>query len=147
MATTEEKPLREPFVATQEFKHLFPPAGVLTPKLEQRETTPILKPSTSELSTASSTDSLIISSNAGIDYVIVFKFPTNVSKKSSKDKSAPTTRPELQSYVVASLASITSRLNKVQLRFQVRPGKESGTLLILVSSPVGSIKKEYRQER
>jgi hypothetical protein len=84
----------------------------------------------------------ILSNNAGIDYVIVFKFPTSVPKGDDK-----TSRPELQSYVAASLKSITARLEKVNLRFQVRPGKEYGTLLILVSSPVGPIKKEYRQER
>jgi anoctamin-10 len=148
MATVENKGLQEPFVATQEFKHLFPPTGVETPKPIQEGFEPQLKPSTSELSTtsSSSSSSAIISNNAGIDYVIVFKFPTTVEKTSKNNKTS-TTRPELQSYVADSLASITSRLTKVNLRFQVRPGKEQGTLLILVSSPVGPIKKEYRQER
>lgn len=133
---------QEPFVAApkriEEFKSLFPPTGQQTP-------TPVdppivLAPSVSE-QTNSSTPSML-SSNAGIDYVIVFKFPTTVPKSDDK-----TTRPELESNVSASLASITNRLTKVNLRFQVRPGKEEGTLLILISSPVGPIKQEYRQER
>ncbi|KAI8061390.1 calcium-activated chloride channel-domain-containing protein [Thamnidium elegans] len=133
---------QEPFVApksTEEFRHLFPPTGQQTPTEE-----PVLKPSISEGTTSSiSTTSSVVSSNAGIDYVIVFKFPTNVTK----GDETITSRPQLQSHVAASLTDITTRLTKVNLRFQVRPGKEDGTLLILVSSPVGPIKQEYRQER
>lgn len=140
-----DKNQQHEFVApqtTQEFKHLFPPSGQLTPAFDK--TPPIvLKPAvSSQASTSTTTNNSILSDNAGIDYVIVFKFPTTVPKGDDK-----TSRPELQSYVAASLQSITTRLEKVNLRFQVRPGKEDGTLLILVSSPVGPIKKEYRQER
>lgn len=132
---------QEPFVAPQnpqEFKHLFPPTGQITPTIVEPPV--VLTPSVSE-QTNSSTPS-IVTSNGGIDFVIVFKFPTAVPKTDDK-----TTRAELEANVSASLASITNRLTKVNLRFQVRPGKEEGTLLILVSSPVGPIKQEYRQER
>lgn len=136
----EQKPLLAPKVP---FTNLFPPAAE-----EVREPTPVTagtnyiptsKPSTS----AQTNDSSIISNNAGVDYVIVFRFPT---KLPTEDKTL-TTRTELQSYVTESFTGIVNRLTKVNLRFQVRPGKEEGTLLILVSSPVGPIKKEYRQER
>lgn len=135
------EPQQEPFVApesTQEFKHLFPPTGQITPTAVETPVT--LSPSVSE-QTNSSTPS-IVTSNGGIDYVIVFKFPTTVPKSDDK-----TTRAELEASILSSLASITLRLTKVNLRFQVRPGKEEGTLLILISSPVGPIKQEYRQER
>ncbi|CAO3642924.1 unnamed protein product [Mucor hiemalis] len=142
MAEDEQKHFVAP-KTTEEFKHLFPPSGQQTPAFD---TSPpiVLKPSVSGLNppTINDTCPALIKDNAGIDYVIVFKFPTQVAKGDDK-----TSRPELQFYVAASLQSVTSRLQKVNLRYQVRPGKQEGTLLILVSSPVGPIKKEYRQER
>jgi hypothetical protein len=142
---TEQKPLLTP---KEQFSHLFPPTteeavgAIPVTSTTTTNNAPALKPSFST-QTNTSSDSFIISSNAGIDYVIVFRFPT---KLPAGDKTL-TTRTELQSYVTESLASITNRLTKVNLRFQVRSGKEEGTLLILISSPVGPIKKEYRQER
>lgn len=142
MAEDEQKHFVAP-KTTEEFKHLFPPSGQQTPAFD---TSPpiVLKPSVSGLNppTINDTCPALVKDNAGIDYVIVFKFPTQVAKGDDK-----TSRPELQSYVAASLQSVTSRLQKVNLRYQVRPGKQEGTLLILVSSPVGPVKKEYRQER
>lgn len=123
---------QEPFVApksTEGFQNLFPPTG---------QDTGLSQKSSDEESTTS-----VLSSNAGIDYVIVFKFPTTIPK----GDETITTRAQLETHVADSLSNITNRLTKVNLRFQVRPGKEEGTLLILVSSPVGPIKQEYRQER
>ncbi|KAI8637071.1 calcium-activated chloride channel-domain-containing protein [Parasitella parasitica] len=148
---------QKPIIAnTDKFQHLFPPAVEnstgATPAADTDETptSNAPAPQAAPIPTKSkSTDSLnsngssIVSCNAGIDYVIVFRFPVQLSKK---DK-ALTSRAQLETKVASSLTSITNRLAKVNLRFQVRPGKENGTLLILVSSPVGPIKKEYRQER
>jgi anoctamin-10 len=139
---TEQKPLLAP---KEPFSHLFPPtaeAAVGATPATVTNNEPALKPS-SLTQTSTSSGSCIASSNAGIDYVIVFRFPTKIPT----GNKTITTRAELQSYVTESLTSITNRLTKVNLRFQVRAGKEEGTLLILVSSPVGPIKKEYRQER
>lgn len=151
---------QKPIIAnTSEFQHLFPPTVEnsvgATPVVNTTadETTrssnapasqagpiPTKSMSTDSLS---SSNSSVMSCNAGIDYVIVFRFPTQLPKN---DKTL-TTRAQLEAKVAASLTSVTQRLTKVNLRFQVRSGKEDGTLLILVSSPVGPIKKEYRQER
>ncbi|CEP11819.1 hypothetical protein [Parasitella parasitica] len=141
---------------TDEFQHLFPPTVEdsigATPAVSTDETPTSNAPApqaapipTKSMSTDSlnSNSSSIIACNAGIDYVIVFRFPIQLPKK---DKTL-TSKAQLEAKVASSLTSITDRLAKVNLRFQVRPGKENGTLLILVSSPVGPIKKEYRQER
>ncbi|KAL7333456.1 hypothetical protein PS15p_202357 [Mucor circinelloides] len=151
---------QKPIIAnTDEFQHLFPPTVE-----DSVGATPVINTSTDETTRSlnapasqagpiptksMSTDSLgsnsssVLVCNAGIDYVIVFRFPTQLPKS---DKTM-TTRAQLEAKVATSLSSVTNRLAKVNLRFQVRPGKEDGTLLILVSSPVGPIKREYRQER
>ncbi|KAI7900373.1 calcium-activated chloride channel-domain-containing protein [Cokeromyces recurvatus] len=143
--------------STEEFSHLFPPAtdssigatpivhsnATLTSTAESalQQQIPSRKLSSSSFSSSSSF-------NAGVDYVIVFRFPTDTTTKLNKGKNnLPTTRAELQVQVTESLKDITRRLTRVNLRFQVRPGKEKGTLLIFVSAPTGPIKKEYRQER
>lgn len=148
---------QKPIMAnTDEFRHLFPPTVEdsvgATPAVNVDETPTSNAPAsragpipTKSMSTdsTSSNSSSILSSNGGIDYVIVFRFPTELPKK---DKTL-TSRAQLETKVASSLTGVTNRLAKVNLRFQVRPGKEDGTLLILISSPVGPIKKEYRQER
>ncbi|KAI8061502.1 calcium-activated chloride channel-domain-containing protein [Gilbertella persicaria] len=114
----------EPVIpSTEKFAHLFPPSvDMPTPPAA----------------------SSIITCNAAIDYVILFRFPTKVSPQNNKDIA---TKADLQTHVIGALENLISRLTKVGLRFQVRPGKQEGLLLILVSSPVEPIKKEYRQER
>ncbi|ORE01372.1 DUF590-domain-containing protein [Rhizopus microsporus var. microsporus] len=102
----------------QTFSHLFPPVQPMPPP--------------------SSSSKLTLNKNAGIDYVIKFKFPT-----SSRDKS----RQQLEQHVTKSLKDLTARLNSVGLRYQIRPGKEPDTLLIFISSPIQCIKKEFRRER
>lgn len=149
---------QKPIIAnTDEYRHLFPPTVEdsvgATPAVNTGEShtsnapapqaAPIPTKSTSSDSLVGSDSSSTVSCNAGIDYVIVFRFPTQLPKN---DKTL-TSRAQLEAKVSDSLNSITGRLTRVNLRFQVRPGKEDGTLLILVSSPVGPIKKEYRQER
>ncbi|KAG1498517.1 hypothetical protein G6F47_006337 [Rhizopus delemar] len=110
----------------KEFSHLFPPApeNVVTPTV---------------------TEQLALNKNAGVDYVIQFKFSTKVV---SKDKNKPTlTRQDLEQKVIESISDITTRLASVGLRYQIRPGKEPNSLLLFVSSPIQPIKKAYRQER
>lgn len=102
----------------QTFSHLFPPVQPMPPP--------------------SSSSKLTLNKNAGIDYVIKFKFPT-----SSKNKS----RQQLEQHVTKSLKDLTTRLNSAGLRYQIRSGKEPDTLLIFISSPIQCIKKEFRRER
>ncbi|KAI8987519.1 calcium-activated chloride channel-domain-containing protein [Mycotypha africana] len=81
--------------------------------------------------------------NAGVDYVIVFTYPTKIPKGDKKI----TNKAELEADVTESLKSLTTRLAKVSLRFQVRPGETDGTFLIMVGSPLSTLKQEYRRER
>ncbi|KAI8878370.1 DUF590-domain-containing protein, partial [Backusella circina FSU 941] len=76
-----------------------------------------------------------------VDYVILFRFPVQPSKKSNMS------REDLESLATVSMTKLTQRLTKVGLRFQVRPGKENGLLYILVSSPLNPVLRIYEQER
>ncbi|CAO3668007.1 unnamed protein product [Rhizopus stolonifer] len=110
----------------KEFSHLFPPAQdqELKPKVNTR---------------------LALDKNAGIDYVVQFKYPvTHVSKEKN---TTALSRQELEQKVTDSISDITTRLTSVGLRYQIRPGKEPTSLLLLISSPIQPIKRAYRQER
>ncbi|KAI8375588.1 calcium-activated chloride channel-domain-containing protein [Choanephora cucurbitarum] len=126
-----EKGLEPVVPSTEGFAHLFPPSAEIAPPI---------KPSQSD---QTSTTSSITSCNGAIDYVIVFRFPTKVSSQSKTIR----TKTELQQHVNFSLNNLLSRLTKANLRFQVISGKEEGVLLILISSPIGPIKQQYRRER
>jgi hypothetical protein len=77
--------------------------------------------------------------NAAVDYVIAYRFPLKPTGSTSKQ--------HLESTITSSMNELTTRLTKVGLRFQVRTGKEPGTLFILVSSPIGPIRHLYQQQR
>lgn len=133
---------------TEEFSHLFPPTAdnigaVPPPSVSQEQdptrtyNAPLAEPALKPTFDAKPT----ITCKAGIDYVILFRFPTTPPKNYNNS------RESLETHVTAQLKSITDRLEKVSVRFQIRPGKEKGTLLILVSCPVNPIRKKYRQDR
>lgn len=71
--------------------------------------------------------------NHGIDYVIVFRYPI---PKRSVD------RLQLEQQVVDGLQSLTLKLARAQLFFEVRPSEKRGTLLILVGCPQARLYKE-----
>ncbi|KAI8985984.1 calcium-activated chloride channel-domain-containing protein [Pilobolus umbonatus] len=113
----------------KDFSHLFPVIPENAPyQAEKCQSDGTLSPS-------------VQLNNGSVDYVIVFRFPLEVKKGETM------TRAELEQHILNSLQSITSRLSRVGLRFQVRPGKEKGTLLILVNSPMEAIRKEFDQQR
>ncbi|KAI9487752.1 MAG: calcium-activated chloride channel-domain-containing protein [Benjaminiella poitrasii] len=152
--------------STEEFSHLFPQpiddhVGA-TPTIQPNSTStltaePALQQqvpsvSVSEKTLPSFEDNSKLSYNAGVDYIIVFRFPTNITTPKGKSNNSSnnlltTTRAELEAQVTKSLENITARLTKVNLRFQVIPGKEKGTLLIFINAPISPLKKVYRQER
>ncbi|KAI9322344.1 calcium-activated chloride channel-domain-containing protein [Dichotomocladium elegans] len=103
----------------QTFSHLFPVSA------EDQQT----------LTSSSSDDSPLVRDNAGVDYVIVFRFPTN-----EKDLG-------LQSRVEASLTRLLNNLSRVGLRYQVKPGRSSNTLLVLVGCPLTTLREELERER
>ncbi|KAI9252139.1 calcium-activated chloride channel-domain-containing protein [Sporodiniella umbellata] len=109
----------------KEFSHLFP--------LAQEQ---VLKPNSSKM---------VLDKNAGVDYVIHFKYPVNLKSKGKKKDVL--SKKELEQKVTESINSITMRLASVGLRYQIRPGKEPTSLLLLISCPLQSLKKAYRQER
>ncbi|KAL0083800.1 calcium-activated chloride channel-domain-containing protein [Phycomyces blakesleeanus] len=91
-------------------------------------------PSTSTNKTSQST----YKSNAGVDFVIIFKFPTN---------QPDVTREQLEAKTTKALESLTTKLSKVGLRFQIRPGKERGVLLVLVGCPSNLLYQALKRER
>ncbi|CAO3589868.1 unnamed protein product [Absidia cylindrospora] len=75
--------------------------------------------------------------NHGVDYVIVFRYPVK----------APNNRLQLEQQVMYGLQSLTTKLARAQLFFEVKQGEERGTLLILVGCPQSRLYKEYKTER
>ncbi|SAM08297.1 hypothetical protein [Absidia glauca] len=72
--------------------------------------------------------------NHGIDYVIVFRYPI---PKSLVD------RLQLEQQVIDGLQSLTTKLTRAQLFFDVRAGEQRGTLLLLVGCPQARLYKEF----
>ncbi|KAF7722025.1 hypothetical protein EC973_003747 [Apophysomyces ossiformis] len=69
--------------------------------------------------------------NAGVDYVILFRFPTSPSNGN--------TRSQLESDVKDALANTVNKISKAGLTCQVRPGPQNGILLILNAEPNGNL--------
>ncbi|KAI8099070.1 calcium-activated chloride channel-domain-containing protein [Halteromyces radiatus] len=76
--------------------------------------------------------------NHGIDYVIIFRYPTTTTTSD---------RHQLEQQVIHGLQSLTSKLTRAQLYFEIKQGQESGTLLVLVGCPQSRLYKEYKAER
>ncbi|KAI8146256.1 calcium-activated chloride channel-domain-containing protein [Fennellomyces sp. T-0311] len=92
-----------------EYAHLFPPSTL----------TPVPQHST-----------------AGVDYVIVFKFPV-------KGKE----RDRLESNAQNQLDILADKITRVGLKYQVQPGKANGTLLVLVACPPATLQAQLKRER
>ncbi|KAI8376171.1 calcium-activated chloride channel-domain-containing protein [Radiomyces spectabilis] len=125
------------------FSHKFPTAAVVsTPNVENLDklhNTPLYNDDASSSVKPDRAKTTTTAKNAGIDYVIVFHFPTKPAEGQSRE--------QLETKVTQALQSLTSKLTKVNLRFQVRPGQIKGQLLILVSCPVDSLEEACRRER
>ncbi|KAI9485131.1 calcium-activated chloride channel-domain-containing protein [Zychaea mexicana] len=109
-----------------EFAHLFPPVA-----LSERNAT---KESSSNSTTTTKAPSRFAA--GGVDYVIVFKFPTRGQE-----------REKLQSNAQEQLDILTTKLSRVGLRYQVQPGRTQDTLLILIACPTHVLEEELKRER
>lgn len=112
----------------ESFQHLFPPLAVT--KTPEVETPPQIQRNTDATNSSGNGDL------EHVDYVIVFKFPTPNQQ-----------REEEQKKVTDELKKLTSRLQRVGLRFQVKPGRTKDMLLILVSCPEETLYEEFKRER
>ncbi|CDS02631.1 hypothetical protein LRAMOSA00036 [Lichtheimia ramosa] len=106
------------------FSHLFP----VPPPTPTTEKKPSLQDQPIEHTNTHST-------NAGVDYVIVFRFPT--------DKRDAT----IETRVRDSMIALTAKLTRANLCYQVKPGRTHGTLLVLVGCPSSTLEQELERER
>lgn len=106
------------------FSHLFP----VPPPTPTTEKKPSLQDQPIEHTNSHST-------NAGVDYVIVFRFPT--------DKRDAT----IETRVRDSMIALTAKLTRANLCYQVKPGRTHGTLLVLVGCPSSTLEQELERER
>lgn len=111
------------------FSHLFP-VPPATPTTEEKPPT-----TTQQQQPAAVEHTNTLSSNAGVDYVIVFRFPT--------DKRDAT----IETRVRDSMIALTAKLTRANLCYQVKPGRTHGTLLVLVGCPTSTLEQELERER
>ncbi|KAI9007473.1 calcium-activated chloride channel-domain-containing protein [Phycomyces nitens] len=123
----------------KQFSHLFPTEALAkTPPAGQCpvDQAPIEKSLGDQCPANKTSESY--KSNAGVDFVIVFKFPTT---------QPDLTREQLEAKTTKALQSLTTKLSTVGLRFQIRPGKERGVLLVLVGCPSALLHQALKRER
>lgn len=106
----------------QEFSHLFPTGAVAQ------------APETPKESKGNVPHNGLSSFNAGVDYVIVFRFPEEKTEQNKKKVSE-------------ALISLTRKLSRAGLWYQIKPGKTSDVLLILVACPSTVLEEEIKRER
>ncbi|KAG0166865.1 hypothetical protein DFQ28_000410 [Apophysomyces sp. BC1034] len=111
---------------TEAFAHLFPSMAVT--KTPITETPPLAEKK-----------GQVRLTNAGVDYVIVFRFPVSPPKTM--------TRSQLEMNVTEALTSTVNKVSRAGLLFQIRPGSQNGTLLVLVRCPSKRLRRECKTER
>ncbi|KAI7863976.1 calcium-activated chloride channel-domain-containing protein [Spinellus fusiger] len=75
---------------------------------------------------------------ADVDLVIVFKFPTH---------SHLISKQQLEIQVTRALENISCQLKKVGLLFHIKPGKDTGVLLVMVGCPLLLLETLVKRER
>ncbi|KAI8334279.1 calcium-activated chloride channel-domain-containing protein [Chlamydoabsidia padenii] len=122
----------EPESSIRPFSHLFPSMVSKTPDIDSIDRSPLEQ--TNNKSNHTEPDPVI---NQGVDYVIVFRYPT----KTTDD------RLQQEENVINGFESLATKLTRAQLFFLVKQGQERGTLLVLVGCPQARLYKEYKAQR